>query len=235
LACCRASARSSQRTQQHTTCCATQVRVLAGAQPRVCVGGRARTPCAPRHPLLRHHVRAPLASHPASPPRARPPHQPHQPHQPHRAPRAADAEAWRSAGGESFCDNVDFPSQLAQRWVEVLGRPGVCVVSAAAMLRAGLGCTGAVNTPDRQPTHHTTHAPHTRAHRHRHRHTHTHTHTHTRARANTHAHTHTHTDFANAGFDKDELRALKAALEGWVAAFAAAELDFGASFVFCLL
>lgn len=34
-----------------------------------------------------------------------------------------DAEAWRSAGGESYCDNIDFPSRLAERWAALLARP----------------------------------------------------------------------------------------------------------------
>jgi hypothetical protein len=37
---------------------------------------------------------------------------------------AADAEAWRSAGGESYCENQQFPSLLVERWLEVLGQPG---------------------------------------------------------------------------------------------------------------
>jgi hypothetical protein len=37
---------------------------------------------------------------------------------------AADAEAWRSAGGESYCENQEFTNLLAARWMEVLSRPG---------------------------------------------------------------------------------------------------------------
>jgi hypothetical protein len=37
---------------------------------------------------------------------------------------ADNCEEWRSAGGESFCDNVDFPGKVCSRWRELLGRPG---------------------------------------------------------------------------------------------------------------
>jgi hypothetical protein len=37
---------------------------------------------------------------------------------------AGDAEAWRSAGGESYCENQEFTNLLAARWMEVLSRPG---------------------------------------------------------------------------------------------------------------
>jgi len=40
---------------------------------------------------------------------------------------AADAEAWRSAGGESYCENQEFTNLLSARWREVLNKPGVCV------------------------------------------------------------------------------------------------------------
>eukprot|EP00879_Flechtneria_rotunda_P009772 GHRR01010222.1.p1 GENE.GHRR01010222.1~~GHRR01010222.1.p1 ORF type:complete len:152 (+),score=61.84 GHRR01010222.1:183-638(+) len=69
----------------------------------------------------------------------------------------ADAKAWQSAGGESYCENIEFPNQLAARWLDVLSKP----------------------------------------------------------------------DFANAGFDKDELEELKFAMQGWVDAFSKAELGFG--------
>lgn len=35
----------------------------------------------------------------------------------------ADADAWRSAGGESYCENQEFTNLLAARWMEVLSRP----------------------------------------------------------------------------------------------------------------
>lgn len=35
----------------------------------------------------------------------------------------SDAQAWTSAGGESFCENQDFPNVLARRWLDVLSRP----------------------------------------------------------------------------------------------------------------
>eukprot|EP00882_Tetradesmus_deserticola_P029439 GHRQ01032976.1.p1 GENE.GHRQ01032976.1~~GHRQ01032976.1.p1 ORF type:complete len:152 (+),score=77.25 GHRQ01032976.1:326-781(+) len=35
----------------------------------------------------------------------------------------ADAEAWRSAGGESYSENQEFTNLLAARWMEVLSRP----------------------------------------------------------------------------------------------------------------
>lgn len=37
---------------------------------------------------------------------------------------ADNCEEWRSAGGESYCDNVDFPGKVCSRWRELLGRPG---------------------------------------------------------------------------------------------------------------
>lgn len=37
---------------------------------------------------------------------------------------AADAEAWTSAGGESYCENQEFTNLLARRWLEVLSKPG---------------------------------------------------------------------------------------------------------------
>jgi len=41
---------------------------------------------------------------------------------------AVDAECWRSAGGESYCANQEFPSKLAERWLEVLSKPGGRIV-----------------------------------------------------------------------------------------------------------
>jgi hypothetical protein len=37
---------------------------------------------------------------------------------------AADAQAWSSAGGESYCENQEFTNLLAKRWLEVFSRPG---------------------------------------------------------------------------------------------------------------
>ncbi|GBF97107.1 hypothetical protein Rsub_10118 [Raphidocelis subcapitata] len=67
----------------------------------------------------------------------------------------SDADAWRSGGGEAFCENLDFPRKLAARWLEVLGRA----------------------------------------------------------------------DLGNAGFDKEELGALKKAAEGWSKALTDWEFD----------
>lgn len=39
-------------------------------------------------------------------------------------PPAGDAEGWRSGGGGSYCDNIDFPQRLAERWLEILGADG---------------------------------------------------------------------------------------------------------------
>jgi hypothetical protein len=37
---------------------------------------------------------------------------------------ADNCEEWRSAGGDSYCDNVDFPGKVCSRWRELLSRPG---------------------------------------------------------------------------------------------------------------
>jgi hypothetical protein len=42
----------------------------------------------------------------------------------HQTVFAADAEVWRSAGGESYCENQEFTNLLAAKWMEVLSRPG---------------------------------------------------------------------------------------------------------------
>ncbi|KAF8064594.1 hypothetical protein HT031_003395 [Scenedesmus sp. PABB004] len=49
----------------------------------------------------------------------------------------SDADAWRSGGGESFCDNVDFPAALAARWLEVLGKPAWAAALEKAELEFG--------------------------------------------------------------------------------------------------
>jgi hypothetical protein len=41
-------------------------------------------------------------------------------------PLPGEADAWRSAGGESYCENIDFPIRLTERWLEVLGKDGAC-------------------------------------------------------------------------------------------------------------
>jgi hypothetical protein len=38
---------------------------------------------------------------------------------------AADCQAWMEAGGDSFCENQEFPGLLFERWMEVLSKPGV--------------------------------------------------------------------------------------------------------------
>lgn len=43
----------------------------------------------------------------------------------HGCTPAGDAEAWTSAGGESFCENQEFTGILAARWLEVLSKPGI--------------------------------------------------------------------------------------------------------------
>jgi hypothetical protein len=35
----------------------------------------------------------------------------------------ADAEAWTTAGGESYCENQEFTNLLARRWLEILSKP----------------------------------------------------------------------------------------------------------------
>ena len=37
---------------------------------------------------------------------------------------AVDAEIWSQAGGESYCENCEFPSLLGKRWLQVLSKPG---------------------------------------------------------------------------------------------------------------
>jgi hypothetical protein len=48
---------------------------------------------------------------------------------------AVDAECWRSAGGESYCANQEFPSKLAERWLEVLSKPGGRIAQKTSMQR----------------------------------------------------------------------------------------------------